>query len=457
MDFKGIKWVGNVYQKFEAMCLEVEEIIVQDTAKYVENQVQTVGNSVKKFCSDVVHDLLPDESVDSGKPLPVSMLHEYAPVYSFKKKKDSMNRKTKDVTQEQEVTEGKKDGFAKKLRGLDADDYDICTSPRQYSYGGPYRRTRIGRKQIFKKEELSQVIRPYIQKDLTSLSMVHSARVKDDLGTVNSSSLSMVHSARVNDDVGTVNSSSLSMVHHASMKDDVGTVKSSDSPPGEVEKLISKKKCQKDDKAKNQQSLTVVNSVKSNDSEVIVDNEHGLSADKSVRSQDLEIQPSLATSLPAESDDCRKETNVETSSSSVSEPKSEILQHLSGRSVEESCILVDRDEFHSVFPDKMENDKHKPYKVASSVSLYLSLSLSLFCFMFAYIITCKVTPPYNKLILQKIRDAISSRMKQNREKEYKRLARQWYAEDVENGRECGDNPKPIEENQSSEESEWELL
>jgi metal-sulfur cluster biosynthetic enzyme len=405
----------------------------------------------------VVHDLLPDESVDSGKPLPVSMLHEYAPVYSFKKKKDSMNRKTKDVTQEQEVTEGKKDGFAKKLRGLDADDYDICTSPRQYSYGGPYRRTRIGRKQIFKKEELSQVIRPYIQKDLTSLSMVHSARVKDDLGTVNSSSLSMVHSARVNDDVGTVNSSSLSMVHHASMKDDVGTVKSSDSPPGEVEKLISKKKCQKDDKAKNQQSLTVVNSVKSNDSEVIVDNEHGLSADKSVRSQDLEIQPSLATSLPAESDDCRKETNVETSSSSVSEPKSEILQHLSGRSVEESCILVDRDEFHSVFPDKMENDKHKPYKVASSVSLYLSLSLSLFCFMFAYIITCKVTPPYNKLILQKIRDAISSRMKQNREKEYKRLARQWYAEDVENGRECGDNPKPIEENQSSEESEWELL
>lgn len=29
MDFKGMRWVGNVYQKFEAMCLEVEEIIVQ--------------------------------------------------------------------------------------------------------------------------------------------------------------------------------------------------------------------------------------------------------------------------------------------------------------------------------------------------------------------------------------------------------------------------------------------
>ena len=31
MDFKGITWVGNVYQKFEAMCLELEEIIVQVT------------------------------------------------------------------------------------------------------------------------------------------------------------------------------------------------------------------------------------------------------------------------------------------------------------------------------------------------------------------------------------------------------------------------------------------
>lgn len=31
----------------------------QESVKYVENQVQTVGGSVKKFCSDVVHDLLP--------------------------------------------------------------------------------------------------------------------------------------------------------------------------------------------------------------------------------------------------------------------------------------------------------------------------------------------------------------------------------------------------------------
>lgn len=29
MDLKGITWVGHVYQKFEAVCLEVEEIMYQ--------------------------------------------------------------------------------------------------------------------------------------------------------------------------------------------------------------------------------------------------------------------------------------------------------------------------------------------------------------------------------------------------------------------------------------------
>lgn len=69
MDVKGINWVGNIYQKFEAMCLEVEEVMYQDTVKYVENQVQNVGESVKKFYSDVVQDLLPPSSVDPVKAL----------------------------------------------------------------------------------------------------------------------------------------------------------------------------------------------------------------------------------------------------------------------------------------------------------------------------------------------------------------------------------------------------
>ncbi|XP_048491985.1 uncharacterized protein LOC104903530 isoform X3 [Beta vulgaris subsp. vulgaris] len=64
MDFKGVSWVGDVYQKFEAMCVEAEEIICEDTFKYVENRVRTVGKTVKKFYADVVEDLVPPSSLD---------------------------------------------------------------------------------------------------------------------------------------------------------------------------------------------------------------------------------------------------------------------------------------------------------------------------------------------------------------------------------------------------------
>ncbi|XP_073124205.1 uncharacterized protein [Henckelia pumila] len=67
MDFKGVAWAGEVYQKFEAMCLEVEEVMYQDTVKYVENQAQKVGASVKKFYSEVMQDLLPPSCVDPVK------------------------------------------------------------------------------------------------------------------------------------------------------------------------------------------------------------------------------------------------------------------------------------------------------------------------------------------------------------------------------------------------------
>ncbi|KAL8140423.1 hypothetical protein V2J09_006444 [Rumex salicifolius] len=68
MDVKAISWVGDMYQKFEAMCVEVEENVYQDSFKYVENQVKTVGICVKRFYSDVVQDLLPVSSDDSLKP-----------------------------------------------------------------------------------------------------------------------------------------------------------------------------------------------------------------------------------------------------------------------------------------------------------------------------------------------------------------------------------------------------
>ncbi|XP_039072199.1 uncharacterized protein LOC120219447 isoform X2 [Hibiscus syriacus] len=64
--FKGIGWVGDIYQKFEILCHEMDNIVNQDTVKYAENQAQSVGKSMKRFYSDVV---LPLKHEDQGVAL----------------------------------------------------------------------------------------------------------------------------------------------------------------------------------------------------------------------------------------------------------------------------------------------------------------------------------------------------------------------------------------------------
>ncbi|CAA0832725.1 Unknown protein [Striga hermonthica] len=110
MDFKGITWAGNIYQKFEAMCLEVEEVMYEDTVKYMENQVQKVGVSVKKFYSEVMQDLLPACDADPVKvaagdlslnPYSHTELNKTKPIMSFSleelKKKEITNRNISDL------------------------------------------------------------------------------------------------------------------------------------------------------------------------------------------------------------------------------------------------------------------------------------------------------------------------------------------------------------------------
>ncbi|CAJ2645437.1 hypothetical protein L195_g002947 [Trifolium pratense] len=60
-----INWVGNIYQKFEAVCQEVDGIVGQDAVKYLDNRVQNVGDSMKKLYSEVVHELLPFPTLSS--------------------------------------------------------------------------------------------------------------------------------------------------------------------------------------------------------------------------------------------------------------------------------------------------------------------------------------------------------------------------------------------------------
>lgn len=111
-DLKGISWVGNIYQKFEAMCLEVEEIMYQDTVKYVENQVQTVGSSVKKFYSDVMQDLLPPSSMDTAKGADSDLpLELYADVGFYMKPKVGMEGKHVKADDIEKLTEDPKMTF----------------------------------------------------------------------------------------------------------------------------------------------------------------------------------------------------------------------------------------------------------------------------------------------------------------------------------------------------------
>ncbi|KAL3353116.1 hypothetical protein AABB24_020884 [Solanum stoloniferum] len=96
MDLKGIAWVGDIYQKFEAMCLEMEDAMYQDTARYVENQVQTVGASVKRFYSDVVLDLHPQFNIDPVKVAAADLsLNPYAHTEISKKLKAKLKGKSK--------------------------------------------------------------------------------------------------------------------------------------------------------------------------------------------------------------------------------------------------------------------------------------------------------------------------------------------------------------------------
>ncbi|KAJ8527807.1 hypothetical protein K7X08_015258 [Anisodus acutangulus] len=129
MDMKGITWVGNIYQKFEAMCLEMEEAMYQDTARYVENQAQTVGASVKRFYSDVMLDLHPQFNIDPVKVAAADLsLNPYANTEINKKLKANLK--------------GHPRGINKEL----TDDTQVIKGKSKS--GGAYRRQSVGIKEI---------------------------------------------------------------------------------------------------------------------------------------------------------------------------------------------------------------------------------------------------------------------------------------------------------------------
>ncbi|KAE8689449.1 Detected protein of unknown function [Hibiscus syriacus] len=71
---KGIAWVGNIYQKFEAMCLEMDDMVCQETFQYVEDQLQTVGANVKQFCTELMQEVLPSSPTNPKEDLNTSLV-----------------------------------------------------------------------------------------------------------------------------------------------------------------------------------------------------------------------------------------------------------------------------------------------------------------------------------------------------------------------------------------------
>ncbi|XP_073127913.1 uncharacterized protein [Henckelia pumila] len=74
---KGQAWVDNLRHRFSTFCSEADEIICQDSVKYVRTKLITVGENLMNFCSEIVEDVITDFSVDSaGENGPASPTQE---------------------------------------------------------------------------------------------------------------------------------------------------------------------------------------------------------------------------------------------------------------------------------------------------------------------------------------------------------------------------------------------
>lgn len=82
-------WLGNIYQKFENMIMEVDDTMFEETGQYLENQMQIVGESVTKFYSEVMEDLLPPSSCAT----PVLPIGQYANAAAIPKKSFQRSKK----------------------------------------------------------------------------------------------------------------------------------------------------------------------------------------------------------------------------------------------------------------------------------------------------------------------------------------------------------------------------
>lgn len=427
MDFKGVTWVGNVYQKFEAMCLEVEEIIVQDTVKYVENQVQTVGASVKKFYADVVQDLRPPLSVDpikvaAGPELPEE---QYVSFCAFKGEKQGASEEVK-VDNEKLSEDSKsvthKYSHAPNYHGLYVGDNTFQLSSqipdlysRQYSHGIIRRKSNLGIKRISRKDTLvpsvtSEAVccteKDFSTTQATSCSLSETCNLKSKTSAPVSVEVSRCNPIEeTSNEIENASECSPAASNEISSPD----MRPSGNSIGDKQLETGYFCSGRLSTEPNAVDLCINDGVVSEaGSSVDMDVQHDILPDKVV----LVSYPDAWTR-----DSIKINTAVEQGS--------ENIQQHSKKQLEESCVVVSKDDIHH-FPSK--EGKRRPYK-------------------------------------KKVHDALSLRMRLGRKKEYEELAVQWHGDIATSHEECRGNSSASlvmvntrrSPPQDTCDSEWEFL
>ncbi|WRX08118.1 hypothetical protein QQP08_000605 [Theobroma cacao] len=394
MDLKGITWVGHVYEKFEAMCLEVEEVMYQDTVKYVENRVQTVGASVKKFYSsmmqDVMQDLLLPSSFEPMKAvaasdLPVEIYAETLKKPNVGLKEDAIQGDSEQLTEDSEV-----------IADVNENAAHVPSSCQLHMVDN-----------IFESCSGSFVERA--SSDL--LSGEHNNRC-----TLNKTNVEHLLPAETSSEAGCVENEfgrMSSFCGNANANHEVSCQ--------QIPATLTPVSVEEDDCDSIEESSNEIKSASDSVPEILPDGLHLVGI---VEKNEMEMRCSSSIIESEESNGKLNWTKDASGSSTVGRKEIETVQQLDKIRVDESCFMVNGAELH--FHPQREG-KHKTYQ-------------------------------------RKIRDAISSRMRSARKKEYEQLPL-WYGDDVKSDQDSeGSSTSALTRedtrrtlNHDDLDSEWELL
>ncbi|KAL3848780.1 hypothetical protein ACJIZ3_010662 [Penstemon smallii] len=359
MDFKGIKWAGNLYQKFEAMCLEVEDVTFEDTVKYVENQAQKAGVTVKKFYSEIMGDLLPPSYVDPIKVAAGDLsLNPYAHVDINKNPKHSILDEKKNTEDEVKLS------IPNDAYNLSPQISKVLNEFRQRSKKIGIHKRPVGIKRISQSSCISKS---------SSLSEVRSSMASDDMNATTSSDFVLRHDPRHA-------SLELSSASNKIISSETSDSKCA-SPAFETKNSADYMRQKMDDSECTSPSFDKddpdsTSSGRDLPSEFIGTSLNSISfsqSSPSIRSNACEVE-TVGTSMKDGSfSQLNIISNIESAGKEVimsseeikiienaviSEPRIDNFSLIKSSKLEESCVFVEREEFH--FVQGME--KHKSYK-----------------------------------------------------------------------------------------------